>query len=85
MLVTDESDDNLQYHLRDAELIVLVQHGADARFEVLGLSELFILDDVIQSLVACRSAVFQKTKSGVMRLIHCRVRFFHVIQLHVSA
>lgn len=58
-LVIEESDDNLQYHLRDAEFIILDQHGADARLEELGLSELFILDDFIESLVACRSAVFR--------------------------
>ncbi|MFJ4605786.1 hypothetical protein [Pseudomonas atacamensis] len=58
-LVTEESDESLQFHLGDAELIVLDQHGAGARLQELGLSEFFVLDDFIQSLVDCRGAVFQ--------------------------
>lgn len=57
--VTEESDNNLRLHLRDAEFIILDLHGADARLAELGLSELFILDDFIESLVDCRNAVFQ--------------------------
>lgn len=58
-LVTEESDESLRYHLGDAEFVVLDQHGADARLQELGLSEFFVLDDFIQSLVDCRGAVFQ--------------------------
>jgi hypothetical protein len=58
-LVTEENDAGLRFHLRDAEFIILDLHGADARLAELGLAELCIQDDFIQSLVDCRNAVFQ--------------------------
>lgn len=58
-LVTEEKDGSVHFHLRDAELIILDQQGAETRLKELGLSELFILDEFIWTLVASRSAVFR--------------------------
>ncbi|KPB98190.1 hypothetical protein ALQ72_01431 [Pseudomonas syringae pv. maculicola] len=57
-LVVEENREDMQYHLADAEIIVLNYSGGLARLTELGVLQASIVQDFIDALVNCRDGVF---------------------------
>lgn len=57
-LVVEESNGSLEYHLADAEVIVLDYQGGVSRLTELGVLQAFVVQDFIDAIVDCRHGVF---------------------------
>lgn len=57
-LVVEESNNSLEYHLADAEIVVLDYQGGVSRLMELEVLQAFIVQDFIDAIAECRHGVF---------------------------